>query len=450
MAPGFGASTTIKSASGLGVVVAGWFTVPVVGALAVGAGTTTKTTVPSMIIIKSTLTNVHHFVMYSSIANMRRSTFLSFFILLMAFSASTAHAQATTTPDGLNDVITYPKAQVVEVISQTVKEIPGTDTSSQYQTITAKLLDGPDAGQVIRVDNDYLMMQPGDVFYFRHTVNSSEGVDFYSVSDPYRLPVLEFFIGLFLLCLFVFGGKQGVRGLLALLASFFFIWVLLLPGILHGYSPVLVSVGVSSLIIILGSYITHGLNRATTAAVAGMLATIVITGLLAYGAIHWAHLSGFSAEASTDLNFSTRGAIDFVGLLLGSMLIGLLGVLYDAAISQAVAVEELFGMHEDTNPRHVFTRAMRIGREHIGALVNTLAITYVGVSLPLILLFQQSHLDLLLTVNQELFATEIIRMMIGSIGLILAVPITTLVAVYMLAGRKMIAKAAHRSHSHTH
>lgn len=377
-------------------------------------------------------------------------------VLLASFGLFTplAYAQnatdtASIMPDGLNDVVTYVKAQTTEVLSQTIKEIPGTDTTSPYQSIVAKLLDGPDAGREVQVDNDYLMMKPGDVFYFRHTVNVNEGVNFYSVSDPYRLPVLEFFIGLFLLCLFVFGGKQGVRGLLALLASFFFIWVFLLPGILHGYSPVLVSVGVSSLIIILGSYITHGLNRATTAAVVGMILTISVSGLLAYFAIHTAHLSGFSAEASTDLNFSTRGAIDFVGLLLGSMLIGLLGVLYDAAISQAVAVEELFAMSKSAHPRHVFTRAMRIGREHIGALVNTLAITYVGISLPLILLFQHSNLDLLLTVNQEVFATEIIRMMIGSIGLILAVPITTAVAVYMLQnkmGRKSETKSAHGHH----
>ena len=394
---------------------------------------------------------------------MRRLALLPLFVMLFAFAAPVVHAQQTfpasdsssgaasstaIAPDGLNDVITYVKAQTVAVLSQSIEQIAGTDTSSPYQTITAKLLDGPDAGQVIRVDNDYLMMKPGDVFYFRHTVNTSEGVDFYSVSDPYRLPVLEFFIGLFLVCLFIFGGKQGIRGLLALLASLFFIGWMLLPGILHGYSPILVSVGVSSLIIILGSYITHGFNRATTAAVIGMIATIIVTGLLAYLAIHWAHLSGFTSEESTDLNFNTHGTIDFVGLLLGSMLIGLLGVLYDAAISQAVAVEELFSIGGDVHPRHVFTRAMRIGREHIGALVNTLAITYVGISLPLILLFEQSNLNLLLTINQEVFATEILRMMIGSIGLILAVPITTAVAVYMLAGQKASTRAIHSGHHH--
>ena len=393
----------------------------------------------------------------------RLATFLLCTALVSGGFAVTAHAQqnfpasdlsngsttvGSVTPDGLNDVITYVKAQVTEVLSQTTKLIPGTNTSSPYQTINAKLLDGPDAGQVIQVDNDYLMMKAGDVFYFRHTVNTSEGVDFYAVSDPYRLPVLEFFIGLFLVCLFIFGGKQGARGLLALIGSFFFIGVLLLPGILHGYSPILVSIGVSSLIIILGSYITHGFNRATTAAVAGMIATIIVTGLLAYWAIHWAHLSGFTNEESTDLNFATGGTIDFVGLLLGSMMIGLLGVLYDAAISQAVVVEELFGVGGDVKPGHVFARAMRIGREHIGALVNTLAITYVGISLPLILLFMESNLNLLVTINQEVFATEILRMMIGSIGLILAVPITTAIAVYMLAGHKAGKNAIHSGHHH--
>jgi uncharacterized membrane protein len=377
----------------------------------------------------------------------------SFAIPAHAQDSSTSQGDQTqATSDGLNDVVTYVKAQVTQVLSQTTKIIPGTDTSSPYQTIKAKLLDGPDAGQVIEVDNDYLMMKPGDVFYFRHTVNTGEGIDFYSVSDPYRLPVLEFLIALFVVFLFIIGGKQGIRGLLALIASFFFIGYLLLPGILHGYSPIVVSVCVSSLIIILGSYITHGFNRATTAAVIGMIATIIVTGLLAYLSIHSAHLSGFTSEEATYLNFDTRGSIDFVGLLLGSMMIGLLGVLYDAAISQAVAVEELFAMgannEEHAHSRHVFVRAMRIGREHIGALVNTLAITYVGASLPLILLFEESNLNLWVTVNQEVFATEIVRMMIGSIGLILAVPVTTAVAVYMLAGKKIPLSAIHKGHHH--
>jgi len=145
--------------------------------------------------------------------------------------------------------------------------------------------------------------------------------------------------------------------------SFFFISYLLLPGILAGYSPVLVATGVSVLIIVLGSYITHGFNRTTTTAIVGMLGTIAITGLLAYVAIHWAHLSGFNNEESVNLNFDTHGTIDFVGLILGSIMIGVLGVLYDAAIGQAVAVEELI------NAGHT-CRAERFIREQSGSAAN--------------------------------------------------------------------------------
>jgi uncharacterized membrane protein len=363
--------------------------------------------------------------------------FLSVFFLtaslLFCGGAIVAHAQSASAADPNAETVTFIKAQVTEVLSSEVKVIPGTGTQTNYQTIEAKLLEGADAGKIITADNDYLMMQTGDVFYFMHTVSPADGIDTYAVSEPYRLPVLECFAALFIACLFLFGGKQGMRGLLSLIASILFIWFLLLPGILNGYSPILVSVGVSSLIIVLGSYITHGFNKTTTVAVIGMLVTILITGALAYVAIHSAKLSGFSNEEATYLNFNTHGSIDFVGLLLGSMLIGLLGVLYDAAISQAVAVEELFSVGAHLSRTEIYRRALRIGREHIGALVNTLAIAYVGVSLPLILLFMTSSQSLLLTINQEVFATELIRMMIGSIGLILAVPITTAIAVYALS-----------------
>jgi uncharacterized membrane protein len=167
--------------------------------------------------------------------------------------------------------------------------------------------------------------------------------------------------------------------------------------------------------------------------------------------VHSARLTGFSSEEATYLNFDTSGSIDFVGLLLGGLVIGLLGILYDAAISQAIAVEELWAMNREATRRHVFTRAMRIGREHVGALVNTLAIAYVGAYLPLLLLFKLTAMQgPLVTINQELFATEILRTLVGSTGLILAVPITTAIAVWMLQGRATSAHAHGHSHSHRH
>jgi uncharacterized membrane protein len=129
---------------------------------------------------------------------------------------------------------------------------------------------------------------------------------------------------------------------------------------------------------------------------------------------------------------NTNGSINFAGLLLGGIIIGLLGVLYDAAIGQAVAVDELHQVGPHLSRLVIFRRALRIGREHIGALVNILAIAYVGASLPLLLLFYESGAAFSLTINREIFATEIIRTMVGSIGLVLAVPLTTLVAVFLL------------------
>ncbi len=345
------------------------------------------------------------------------------------------------------DTVTVVKAQVVDVVSEDTRLIPGTETPTIYQTIKAEILEGEDAGQVLTLDNDYLSLNKGETFYALHTVNRLDGRNTYAVSQPYRLHVLLIFTGLFLVCLFAFGGLQGVRGLLSLCASIGLIAYVLLPGILAGISPLLLAIGVAGVIIIAGSYITHGINRTTSAAVVGMLVTVAITGLLAYAAVHFGRLSGFSSEEATYLNFDTRGSIDFVGLLLGGLVIGLLGILYDAAISQAIAVEELWAMGREATRKHVFARAMRIGREHIGALVNTLAIAYVGAYLPLLLLFKlTSTQGPWVTINQEMFATEILRTLVGSTGLILAVPITTAVAVWMLHGRTT---SAH-SHGHSH
>ena len=328
------------------------------------------------------------------------------------------------------------RAEVVEILSQEVRTIPGTETEHIYQTIKAKILTGVRKGEVLTVENDYLELEVGDVFYLNHSYGGVDGRDIYAVSDPYRLPAIFFFVGLFIVAVLLLGGIQGLRGLLALSGSILLIFYVLLPSVIAGYSPILVSLAVASLIIILGSYITHGFNRTTTSAVIGMLITITFTSLLAYFAVTETKLSGYESDEAVYLNFDTKGTLDLAGLLLGGIMIGLLGVLYDVAIAQAISVEELFRAGRHQSRKEVYLRALRMGREHIGALVNTLAIAYVGVSLPLLLLFYISSADPLITLNREIFATEIIRTMIGSIGLVLAVPITTAIAVYMLVKKK--------------
>ncbi len=358
------------------------------------------------------------------------------FLFVLLLGVIIPHAIPVSAQEIVPAKQTTVKAQVLEVLKQEVKQVPGTDVSDNYQTVKVKILEGDEKGKVVTVDNDFLSLKVGEVFYLMHTTGDMDYPDTYAVMEPYRLPAVYFFVGLFVLCVLIFGGIQGIRGLVSLAGSFLLILYVLLPGIIHGYSALALSIGVSSLIIILGSYVTHGFNRTTTSAVIGMIITIMFTGALAYVAVHSSRLSGFNSEETVYLNLDTRGAIDFVGLLLGGIMIGLLGVLYDVAIGQAISVEELHNVGPHLPRSVIYKRAIRMGREHIGALVNTLAIAYVGASLPLLLLFYSNNAGFAQTLNREIFSTEVIRIMIGSIGLVLAVPITTFISTTMLIRNK--------------
>ncbi|HEY0907891.1 MAG TPA: YibE/F family protein [Candidatus Paceibacterota bacterium] len=348
-------------------------------------------------------------------------------LAVTAASFPVAHAQEI-----VEDKQEIVKARVIEIVDQKIEIIPGTDTSHMVQVLRAEVLEGEIKGSTIEMDNDYAELEAGDKFYLRRIVGWDGGSELYSVAEPYRTPALIWLTVLFIALTIIFGGKQGVRGLLSLFGSFLLIGFVLLPAMANGYSPVWVSIGVSSLIIILGSYVTHGFNKTTTAAVIGMIATVSFIGLFAHFSIHMAGLTGFESDESTYLHFNSRGTIDLAGLLLGGILIGLLGVMYDAAIGQSISVEELHRVAPHMTRKAIYLRAIRIGREHIGALVNTLAIAYVGASLPLLLLFYLSNESAAVIVNREIFSAEIVRSLVGSIGLILAVPVTTVVAVLML------------------
>lgn len=370
---------------------------------------------------------------------------LSLFLLFsFALLPSLVYAEANV----VLDKETFEKAKVIQILEQGTTTVAGTATVGQTQTIKIEVLGGVDQGKTATFKNDYIQLKVGEIFYARHQSNQLDSSDYWSVAEPYRLNILVWLAIAFVVLIFVFGGIQGVRGLASLIGSFFLIFYLLIPGIYGGYNAILVSLGVASLIIIVGSYVTHGFNRTTTSAVIGMIITVVITGLAAYYVVRLGNLSGYSSEESTYLTLNTRGAISMAGLLFGGIMIGLLGVLYDIAIGQAVAIEELFRAGKHMTRQEVYKRGIRIGREHIGALVNTLAIAYVGASLPLLLLIQSSTVGTLFILNSEIFATEIVRILIGSIGLILAVPITTLIASYMLHGKISETESSHSGHRH--
>ncbi|HVS79751.1 MAG TPA: YibE/F family protein [Candidatus Paceibacterota bacterium] len=362
--------------------------------------------------------------------------FLAISILLSAAWMVPHFAAAQESGTVVPDTVEVVKARVIDIQKEEEQVIPGTDTPGLFQTIEAEILEGSQKGKIVTFTDDYLHLQKGDIFYLNHTVQTMDGIETYAEMDAYRMPTIYLFGGMFVLLVLLIGGMQGLRGLASLTGSLLLIFFVLIPGIIGGLSPVLVSVVVSAVIIIVGSYITHGFNKTTSSAVVGMIITVLFTGALAYWAVHMGRLTGYGTDESVYVTLNSRGKIDILGVLLGGMMIGFLGILYDVAIGQAISVEELHHIAPHVEKKRIYSRALRIGREHIGALVNTLAIAYVGASLPLLIVYAQSSTPISQIANREVFATEIIRTFVGSIGLVLAVPITTFLAVMILVKRR--------------
>ena len=336
------------------------------------------------------------------------------------------------------------RGEVLEIESEEMRVIPGTDTEHLYQNIKIRILDGPEMGDIITIESDYLELDKGDKFYFNHNVYI-DGTEDYAVVNIDRRGSLVVFGLLFVAAVVLLGGWQGVRSLLALAGSFVAIFYMLLPGLLQGWNPLLISLLVASGILAAAIFFTHGFNRESTVAYVGTMISVLLTGILAIIAVHSSDLSGFVGDESVYLNMNTNGTLNFAGLLLGAIIIGVLGVLDDIAVTQAAVVTELFDSNKNIGRREVYQRALRVGREHVGALVNTLVLAYAGVSLPLLLYFYMSPISIWSLINSEIFATEIIRTIVGSIGLVMTVPIVTGLAVFYLKGYK-----SKHGHSHSH
>ncbi len=334
------------------------------------------------------------------------------------------------------------RGRVVEILDQENREIPGTDAEHLVQTIRAEILTGPQAGRIVTMENDYLELKTNDRFYLNLNVYM-DGSEIYTVNNIDRLDALVWLAVMFILAVIVFGGWQGARSLLALGGSFLVIFYVLIPGLLQDWDPLLTSLAVASGILFAAIFFTHGFNRESAVAYTGTMIAVLLSGLLALLAVRGSRLSGLASDESVYLNLNTGGTLDFTGLLLGAIIIGVLGILDDIAVTQAAVVAELFDSNKEMTRREAYRRALRVGREHVGALVNTLVLAYTGASLPILLYFYQSSASPGATLNSELFATEIVRSIIGSIGLILTVPIVTLLAVIYLRGHKTKTRHSH-------
>jgi uncharacterized membrane protein len=340
-------------------------------------------------------------------------------------------------------------ARVIEVVNEYDRIIMGTRASTTVQELRIQLLSGEKSGEVVRLENDLMVLAVGDRIYVDRLV-AFDGTEFFLFKDVERRLPLVVLIVVFLVLVVLLSGWQGARALGSLALSIAAILFILIPALLNGYSPALTSLLISGVILAATLFLTHGFKARVTIAFLGTFLAVSVTCLMAWVWVAWMRLTGFSDDASVYLNFATGGTLDLSGLLLGSIIIGLLGLLDDVSITQSSVVQELKRANPSLGFWGLYTSALRVGKDHVGSLVNTLSLAYVGAALPLILLYASSAEDILLSLNQEVIAAEILRIVVGSIGLVLAVPLVTGLAAWYFRDRVVEESADEHGHHHAH
>ncbi|MFK4690954.1 YibE/F family protein [Streptomyces pristinaespiralis] len=254
----------------------------------------------------------------------------------------------------------------------------------------------------------------------------------YSVTDVDRGFPMAVLAGIFAVVVVLVGRMRGVMALISLAVSFAVLTLFILPAILQGSNPLIVAVVGASAIMLIALYMCHGVTARTSVAVLGTLISLLLIGLLGSLFIGWASLSG-NTDDNTGLIHGLYPEIDMSGLLLAGVIIGSLGVLDDVTVTQTSAVWELRQADPGMGPRALYRSAIRIGRDHIASVVNTLVLAYAGAALPLLLLFSIAQSSVGTVANSELVAEEIVRTLVGSIGLVASVPVTTALAALVVS-----------------
>lgn len=333
----------------------------------------------------------------------------------------------------------YGTAEVITVYREIRDSIAG------YEHLTQKLhlriLTGPGAGETFDADNGLLRTQEqaklreGDVVTLQ-TLQQSDGTVRRIIRDPYRLPAIGRLIIVFALLCIILGGIRGLTSIIGLFTSVGVLFAFVVPAIASGYDPLIISVVGSYAIAFTSLYLAHGFHKRTSVALLSTCITLALAAAAAIFSIHLTRLFGMGSEESMYLVTGQFSGIDLRGLLIGGCIIGALGVLDDITTAQTAGIHELTKANPSMTFGELYTAGMSIGREHIASLINTLALAYVGASLPLMLLFQyDGNLPMWLVLNGEFIAQEIVRTLIGSTALLLAVPISTWCAAHFLRNK---------------
>ena len=324
------------------------------------------------------------------------------------------------------------RAQVAEIVEEGQIDLGG--TVQRYQIARVEILEGDYAGILMEIDygkrqvlSGNVYLQPGDKILVTLGVRPDGVITAYFAEHVRTTPLL-WLLGAFVLAILIISRWKGLRSLLSMAFSLWVIVSYIIPHILMGEDPVRVSIIGSAILLAVTLYLTYGWNLKSHSAVLGMVFVLVISGTLAWVFVVFTRLTGAGDENALFLIQMLDSRINLRGLLLGGMIIGALGVLDDLVTTQASAVFELYGANPGLGFRGLYNAAMRIGQDHVAATVNTLVLAYAGASLPMLLMFSLGRGDFGYVVNFSFIAEEIVRTLVGSLGLIAAVPLTTAIA----------------------
>jgi len=339
-------------------------------------------------------------------------------------------ASGSTTPDE------FVRATVVAVIGEDTRIIAG--SSHVVQAVLVRMHAGPDAGRDVHAEYTPLSsstrtgaLRVGDAVVVTRISDAPNAA--YAVVDRYRLPPLLIIFALFVAAAVFFSRIRGLTSVMGLAITLLVLARFVVPRILGGANPLAISLAGALMIALTSIYLAHGFSRRTSVALLGTLITLGLSAGLAIAFVDLAWLSGTGSEEAMFLLLAPEASVNLRGLLLGGIILGALGVLDDITTAQAAAVDEISKANPSLSRRELYRRGLSVGQEHITSLVNTLVLAYAGASLPLFLLFTlNTDQPFWVTINSEFLAEEIVRTLVGSVTLILAVPITTGLAARLL------------------
>jgi uncharacterized membrane protein len=300
----------------------------------------------------------------------------------------------------------------------------------------------------IRTYSNGYRYEVGDKIYVEH-IKEQDDSEYYNVAEYIRSDVTIIALLMFIFVTISIYGWKGVKSMLSLVTTMCIIIFVLLPLTLKGYNPVIVASLIAVPLLFSVMFLTHGRSRVTYSAMLGCFISIIVTIIISYITITKAKITGFVDDTSSYLYFNSNGNIDFTLLVIASIIIGVIGVVDDGAITQARIVSELKNLNRSLSDGEYYKRAMNVGRDHAGAMINTLVLAYTSSSLPMLLLFYTSELNKSVIINKEIITTEILRSLVGSIGLLLTIPITTYIAVKLIKTDTINEPNAH-DHHHSH